>query len=93
MILPLRCDPDCVQLSVNLPEYAPLYFPDHLPDSPPLAVVVVVGAVVVLAGAAGVLLLLLLLLLPQPTAIAATIESTNVSSTRGDCGGIALPFL
>lgn len=32
MMLPVRVDPDCCQFRVKVPEYAPLYCPDHFPD-------------------------------------------------------------
>src|SRR5437868_6456325 len=58
LMLPLRTDPDCCQVSVKVPWKEPLYCPDHVPDSPPVAAAVdavdalaAVGAVVG-AGAA-----------------------------------------
>gem|GEM_PF-3590201 len=37
LIVPLRFDPDCCHVRVNVPVKAPLYCPDHFPESPPEA--------------------------------------------------------
>ena len=73
-----------------------MYYPDHVPVSPPLVVVVEVGVVGVVAGAlaAGVLtlgvvpvaLVVVEVLLPQPPTIAASIVRAAVSSSGGDRG-------
>jgi hypothetical protein len=53
-MVPFRCDPDCCQVSVNVPEKAPLYCPDQVPSSE-LAVVAELVAAELLGVAAGAL--------------------------------------
>jgi hypothetical protein len=82
VIVPLRFDPDCCQLRLNGPWYAPPCWPDHFPESPPPAAVLDPGAVVVVAAAADVVeagfAVVDVLLLPQPTAASASAETTVV---------------
>jgi hypothetical protein len=42
LIVPERLEPDCRQVSVNVPELLPLYWPDQVPVSEPPAPAVVV---------------------------------------------------
>jgi hypothetical protein len=53
-IFPLKVDPDCVHVSVNVPLNTPLYDPDHVPERPPdaAAAVGVLGAAVLVCTAA-----------------------------------------
>jgi hypothetical protein len=90
LMLPFRFDPDCCQVRVNVPWEAPLYCPDHVPESPPVATVVVdcgelLVAVEIVGGvvAADVELLLLL----QPTATTARRSARTAVSSRPDHRG------
>lgn len=49
-MLPLSCDPVCVQVNVKVPEDAPLYLPDHVPDSGPAGRGFTLGCAVAVGG-------------------------------------------
>ena len=92
-MVPLRLDPDCCQVKVNVPLSLPLYSPDHVPDSPPAdgAIVdgVVLGAVAAdpCDGAADPFEPVEPLdVLEQPTAVTAIPDSAAVRSSRVGSG-------
>jgi hypothetical protein len=90
-MVPLRFDPVCCQVRVNVPLKAPLYCPDQVPESTPVGagVAVVVGVEVVVgvaaAGDVGAVAVVVGLL-PQPRAINASSDRTAMTNSRDKRG-------
>jgi hypothetical protein len=85
VMVPLSFDPDCCQVRVNVPWEAPLYCPDHVPESPPVATAVVDACALLVAVEIGGVVVGGVVLL-QPTAITASSDMTAVSSRPDDRG-------
>src|SRR4051812_11798613 len=97
LIVPVRSELDCCQLSLKVPELLPLYCPDHAPDRAPAGgtavvedwppVVVVTAALGAVAAALLVVAeddVVVLLLLAQPTVIAAAADTSTTPIALGD---------
>jgi hypothetical protein len=87
-IWPLKVDPDCVQVSVNVPFNTPLYDPVHVPERPPAAAVV--GAAVAVGVLVGALVGVLLTGMLDGVGVPVVDDALHaaISATRG----IAMPI-